>query len=390
MAAIVPAFKDATGGLVPEHCTGNAIYPQETPSEAPRLLVASDVAFDVYGAKEMLPKAHRTALIQHVFNISGSPPTFPNQESLRLLQPGAVLFHRCKDMSLIARLRERAQSCGASSDLGSRNGAQGDPATGFIIPSETPGANSKVYTYYALVNGMEEDQQWLLQKWKESWRANGWDPVVLGPMDANATPEELSIIDSFPSINPRDYERACWMRWVAMRDCGGLMVDYDVMNYGFTPEHVPPYNNRIRLFDGYVPCVVRGKQEDYANILAEFLSIKVRGVKHWSDMLAMEALQDKYDTGKECVEYGKPGWKAAKLVHYAHGVCGGKPRSEVIPGAEMERRKGTLTRKMAEDFIKLTTRDHINALAKLSKKDGFAKGRIIKQLRTAGLFPSGK
>lgn len=72
------------------------------------------IAWDQYLAADIVPHAHFTKLIQHVWNVEfGKPetiPTFPTQESLSLLQPEAVLFHRVKDGSLIARLRERSPS----------------------------------------------------------------------------------------------------------------------------------------------------------------------------------------------------------------------------------------------------------------------------------------
>lgn len=69
------------------------------------------IAWDQYLAVDIVPHAHFTKLIQHVWNVEfGKPetiPTFPTQESLSLIQPEAVLFHRVKDGSLIARLREQ-------------------------------------------------------------------------------------------------------------------------------------------------------------------------------------------------------------------------------------------------------------------------------------------
>jgi hypothetical protein len=138
MARNVPAFRGSDGYMVPEHMTGNMICPQDTPSAAPRLMIASDVAFDVYSAKEVLPKMHNTMLIQHIFNIDGKPPTFPTRESLSIIQHGAVLFHRVKDCSLIERLRER--------DFGSKHSVQGEPATGNCVtaPHSTLGTNPPV------------------------------------------------------------------------------------------------------------------------------------------------------------------------------------------------------------------------------------------------------
>ncbi len=67
-------------------------------------------AFDSYFASEFLSYSHITTLIQQVHLVSRDPdvsPTFTDQASLSLLDPRAVLFHRCKDGTLIDRLRER-------------------------------------------------------------------------------------------------------------------------------------------------------------------------------------------------------------------------------------------------------------------------------------------
>lgn len=65
-------------------------------------------AFDQYYSPEWIEFTHFTKLIQNVhFTAPNVPPTFPDAASLSLLDPEAVLFHRCKDGSLIERLRER-------------------------------------------------------------------------------------------------------------------------------------------------------------------------------------------------------------------------------------------------------------------------------------------
>lgn len=69
------------------------------------------VPWDQALAKDIVPNAAFTKLIQHVWNVEfGKPetiPTFPDQESLKLIGPETILFHRCKDFSLGNRLRER-------------------------------------------------------------------------------------------------------------------------------------------------------------------------------------------------------------------------------------------------------------------------------------------
>lgn len=68
-------------------------------------------AFDSFFAAEITASAHFTNLIQNVYLTGNAPdricPTFPDQQSLSLLDPHAVLFHRCKDGTLIDRMEEK-------------------------------------------------------------------------------------------------------------------------------------------------------------------------------------------------------------------------------------------------------------------------------------------
>jgi len=67
-------------------------------------------AFDAYFAPEWLQFSGFTNLIQNVALQSRNPdvsPTFKDSESLSLIDLEAVLFHRCKDGTLIDRLEER-------------------------------------------------------------------------------------------------------------------------------------------------------------------------------------------------------------------------------------------------------------------------------------------
>jgi hypothetical protein len=58
---------------------------------------------------EVLPRSTETKLIQHFWGKAyNESPTFENAGTLARLNPDAVLFHRCKDASLINLLREQA------------------------------------------------------------------------------------------------------------------------------------------------------------------------------------------------------------------------------------------------------------------------------------------
>lgn len=66
-------------------------------------------SLDMVAADEIIPRATETSLIQHFWGKAyDQPPTFENEGALLKLQMGAVLFHRCKDGSLINLLRRQA------------------------------------------------------------------------------------------------------------------------------------------------------------------------------------------------------------------------------------------------------------------------------------------
>ena len=94
---------------VVEHMTGNAIYGHNAMMKAWNLVHAEAAAFDVVGAEQIIPQAHWTDLIQHVWKKEdGRNFVFPNQKSVdEMVNPKAVLFHQNKDGTLIERLRER-------------------------------------------------------------------------------------------------------------------------------------------------------------------------------------------------------------------------------------------------------------------------------------------
>lgn len=66
-------------------------------------------AFDSFLAQEIVPFTHFTQLIQNVWSTElgkDVPPTFPDADSLGMLDERAVLFHRCKDGTLLDRFSE--------------------------------------------------------------------------------------------------------------------------------------------------------------------------------------------------------------------------------------------------------------------------------------------
>lgn len=63
-------------------------------------------AWDVSMGPHLMHEAHQARTIQQQWGEYGRPPSFYKQSDLEQLRPDAVLFHRCKDGTLIDRLRE--------------------------------------------------------------------------------------------------------------------------------------------------------------------------------------------------------------------------------------------------------------------------------------------
>jgi hypothetical protein len=123
--------KPFTGGRVllesvPEHLTGNSVYPWNVPEEAPTIVMRTnwtprdqersfELAFDIAGAQEVVPKSHFTQLIQHKFRYEG----FKSRTQFdAVIDKNAVVFHSCKDGSIYGYLREQLSGVPAQFEKG--------------------------------------------------------------------------------------------------------------------------------------------------------------------------------------------------------------------------------------------------------------------------------
>lgn len=98
------------------HLTGTAIYPPDAwdlYNSIPALKTESR-AWDMTAADQVVPRTQHTELIQHYYGEIKLPPVFVSERKAadpknfvtkKFLHSSAVLFHRCKDGSLIELLR---------------------------------------------------------------------------------------------------------------------------------------------------------------------------------------------------------------------------------------------------------------------------------------------
>lgn len=78
------------------------------------------------------------------------------------------------------------------------------------------------------------DHLQILRLWLRNWHAHGWDPHILSLADAKRDPAYEAYRQKFarlPTVNWKQYETVCYLRWLAFAgQGGGVFVDYDIMN----------------------------------------------------------------------------------------------------------------------------------------------------------------
>src|SRR6266478_6243276 len=135
---------------VPEHMSGNAIYPTNVPEEAPTLVQRTEwtpkgqtksfeLAFDIAGARETVLKAHFTNLIQHKFRYEG----FKNRTEFdAVIDPNAVVFHSDKNGTIYKYLRENLSGVvesrhkGGAAGIGPQAAPISDPSGSSAPPAQ--------------------------------------------------------------------------------------------------------------------------------------------------------------------------------------------------------------------------------------------------------------
>lgn len=195
---------------------------------------------------------------------------------------------------------------------------------------------SIVSTYFEPVPNMARPTR-LLDLWRESWELKGWETRILSEADAKSHPGYKLYSDRisrYPTVNNPAYERACYMRWLAMANIPYeeymLLTDYDVINRNYPPDcaHLDYTDGGpVILEPTRVPCAVLGSADDFGDICDIIHGYQPSaGQRHVSDMTILR--QSKIATMAQCVEHlcsGRSiendlgdGWKTALLIHFSN------------------------------------------------------------------------
>jgi len=210
----------------------------------------------------------------------------------------------------------------------------------------------RVYTYYTPTPLYSEDsQRRLIDVWSRSWSRLGWEPIVLNEGDAMLHPQYerfKKYVWNLPTEYGHEYEGACFLRWLAMASQetdggGGVMTDYDVINYKFTPkpDRVMDADKMYFLCD-YEPFntismgVVAGARHHYEWFCNLFMNWvphpqhdwnKKAKLFHCSDLSMLVRMFEsrthekpewatKVSNVQAIFEPSREHWKTAPLVHY--------------------------------------------------------------------------
>lgn len=179
-----------------------------------------------------------------------------------------------------------------------------------------------VYSYFAETPHSEAFRD-VIAVWRDRWERIGWTPILLGEDLAKQHPrfsEVDALVASFPTVNTVEYERACWMRWLAIEVIGGgFMVDLDVVPIEdqFT---LPDVGESFCAEPTKTPCAVSVKGTDISDkiLTHPHRFVLESGRPHYSDMFMFKSMP--ITTVDLCREVGSEQWKSVVLAHFASGA----------------------------------------------------------------------
>lgn len=302
-----------------KHFNGVCVYDIDLINLTGNKLVGgpANSAYDIHHAETILPIAKDTPLIVLDFK----RPTITAEDLFSPIKGlPCALFHGVKDSSAIQAVRSKYVTLDVDPDL----------------------SHKTVTTYFDPVDGIDKaDQLAQIEIWKASWESRGWNPVVIGWLEAAKHPlyeKFLKKVESFPTINNKKYEVSCFLRWLALDQVGGgFMTDYDVLPGRLMPRDIVELRknsnfNVLQLNDGgLVPSCVYSTRKalkpwikyilDYTPSATDLES----GMPHVSDqsVVRIAGLEGAAGVKGSAVvkEVGEEDWIGAPAVHFATGAC---------------------------------------------------------------------
>lgn len=135
------------------------------------------------------------------------------------------------------------------------------------------------YSHFLKNPDLLQTEMAVIGYWYITWKYRGWEPILLTAKDIDWNEQEnrkfLSIVKQHPSdFNHREYNLACWLRWIAFRQFHKRNVDpnkhifcgdYDIFNYGLEPNN--------KALDKYLSMNICSFTEGWGCCLANYKGI---------------------------------------------------------------------------------------------------------------------
>lgn len=209
-----------------------------------------------------------------------------------------------------------------------------------------------VFVYHQPIPGCSEPA--LAELSKASWEKHGFHVVVLNEDNARTHPRYHDLKNHealFKGVasNMRPWYWCNWVRWLALAEAGGggFFIEWDIINYGFTPDNLISIVNMLGAshpinlsttgfpFDKAgvirppVPSMWNSSSLRHAiELMCTMRETKLPNPianKQMDDQLFFSVVHTEiFDVHEVCWLYSHPGWESAKLVHYANYLVDGR------------------------------------------------------------------
>jgi len=211
-----------------------------------------------------------------------------------------------------------------------------------------------IHTFF---HSLSQNEDAVLELWKDEWSNAGFDPVVLDLEHARANPyfEWVQTILT-PIHGSTDYNSLCFYRYLAMAmvEGGGWMTDHDTFPTNIRPLDVAflPRKGAFTAFEGHIPSFMAGSAEEWDRV-SHLLMAKIPDIPAdmgISDMHALMLLREE-GRGKNGIwfdpphrntviqgfRYESPGkvncksMKIGKVNHMSHRVVHHAVEKDIFP-----------------------------------------------------------
>lgn len=184
----------------------------------------------------------------------------------------------------------------------------------------------------------------LIKAWEKSWSDHGWNPIVTSSVDAKKHHryDEIDLKNYSSnlykySVNGPEYLELCYSRWFAYGIHNGAWSDYDVINYGFTPEDAESLSHKEPVFfdsigscgfstikghDLIIDGIIMAYQEDTITNNLLLLQQKHNQTQEISDMHINRRQHSPISFLNNLCEddFSNDEWRKSTLVHYHNGL----------------------------------------------------------------------